>query len=126
MWEVLGQYGTRGSGFLWSCNPSRSGHGELTIIFNSSTINKREALETIKNKLLEAGEDWLKPSASPIREWIVDADKMKGKKEFERLKELKWFSGKIKITPEPEMKQEQDKTIKLSINFVLNSNELNP
>jgi len=126
MFQVLGNYGTRGIGFIWYCNESTRGLGELTITFNPSTINKREALETIKNKLGEANEDWLKPIASLIQEWIIDADKMKEKKEFETLKGLKWFSGKIKITPEPEIKQEQDKTIKLSINFVLNPNELNP
>lgn len=121
MFRVLGNYGARGIGFIWYCDKDKltKNGDKLIITFNPLTINKREALETIKNKLHEASEDWLKPIASPVEEWIVDADKMKEKKEFGKLKELGWFSGKIKIVPEAELSQEKNMAIKLSINFVL-------
>lgn len=126
MFEVLGNYNNRGIGFIWYCHERKGGEG-LTITFNSSTINKRDALETIKNKLQEAKEDWIRPIKSPVQEWEIDLDKIKEKNEkaFDELKNVAWLTGKIKNIPELEFKQEADIQIKLSINFVIKPDELN-
>lgn len=123
MIEILGTYGNRGIGFLWNVNESKN-ENYLKITFNPSTINKRDALTTISNKLSEAKKIWLKPISSPIQEWEIDLDLMK--KEFSKLQNFQWLTGKIKVIPEFEFSQDRKSmVIKASVNFIIKPEEMN-
>ncbi len=125
MIQILGNFGARGIGFIWHINNDSSREEGLVITFNPYTTQDRESLEVIRDKLVEAGENWLYPIQHPLREWEVDIMLLKQKKQFSELANVTWLNGKIQIIPEIiRGRNNSDGKVLLQINFMINPHEL--